>query len=93
MRLINAKTMELEEFQDSRIPRYAILSHTWEEDSEILFQDMQKMKRPKTKRGYTKIRYACQQARKDLLSHVWVDTCCDLHNTTQLSELQANVFL
>lgn len=38
MRLINLKTLALEEFFGDSIPRYAILSHTWEAE-EISFQD------------------------------------------------------
>ncbi|KAJ6036615.1 hypothetical protein N7540_000894 [Penicillium herquei] len=40
MRLINAKTLELEEYMDSQIPKYAILSHTWT-TNEVNFQEMQ----------------------------------------------------
>lgn len=29
MRLINAQTLELEEFYDTQIPKYAIVSHRW----------------------------------------------------------------
>ncbi|KAE9571193.1 Vegetative incompatibility protein HET-E-1 [Colletotrichum fructicola] len=39
MRLINANTLELEEFFDDNIPRYAILSHTWGQE-EVSFQDL-----------------------------------------------------
>lgn len=38
MRLINLETLALEEFFGDSIPRYAILSHTWEAE-EISFQD------------------------------------------------------
>jgi hypothetical protein len=30
----------------------------------------------KHKAGYNKIRFCAQQARRDGLDHVWVDTCC-----------------
>ena len=36
MRLINVKTHKLEEFLDDKIPKYAILSHTWGDDGEEL---------------------------------------------------------
>ncbi|KAK2775654.1 het domain-containing protein [Colletotrichum kahawae] len=39
MRLINVDTLELEEFFDDSIPRYAILSHTWGQE-EVSFQDL-----------------------------------------------------
>ena len=40
MRLLNSTTLQLEEFPENEIPKYAILSHTWGKD-EISFQDMQ----------------------------------------------------
>ncbi|KAJ5738530.1 hypothetical protein N7493_001685 [Penicillium malachiteum] len=40
MRLIRADNPQLEEFMDSKIPAYAILSHVWR-PGEISFQDMQ----------------------------------------------------
>ncbi|KAJ5106954.1 hypothetical protein N7456_003629 [Penicillium angulare] len=42
MRLIRADSFQLEEFMDSKIPRYAILSHVWR-PGEISFQDMQSL--------------------------------------------------
>src|SRR3569833_619361 len=44
MRLINVKTYIIEEFFGDRIPKYAILSHTWG-DEEVTFQDMQNIQR------------------------------------------------
>lgn len=38
MRLINTRTLEIQEFFDTDIPRYAILSHTWGAE-EVTFQD------------------------------------------------------
>ena len=75
MRLINTKRLELEEFPNSALPKYAILSHTWEED-EVSFHEMQRDSKPVQKRGYSKILSACHQAREDGLSHLWLDTCC-----------------
>ncbi|GLA07209.1 hypothetical protein AnigIFM60653_008163 [Aspergillus niger] len=85
MRLINAKTLELEEFMGRKIPKYAILSHTWGED-EVSFQDMQ-TSTVTEKKGYAKIKYSCERALKDRLSYVWVDTCCiDKTSSAELSE-------
>src|SRR6516225_4837085 len=39
MRLINIDTMKMEEFYGSQIPEYFILSHTWDAEGEISFQD------------------------------------------------------
>ena len=37
MRLLNTYTGTFEEFHDSEIPRYAILSHTWPQKGEVAF--------------------------------------------------------
>jgi hypothetical protein len=39
MRLINVRTLQLEEYFGSQIPSYAILSHCWSE-GEVTFQDI-----------------------------------------------------
>jgi len=39
MRLINTKTGAIEEFIGDNIPKYAILSHTWEND-ELSLQEL-----------------------------------------------------
>ena len=77
MRLVNASTLELEEFVNQRhVPKYAILSHTWGKD-EVLFHDLAKPdKVARKKEGWKKIRYTCDQALQDGLYYVWVDTCC-----------------
>lgn len=40
IRLINTSTLRLTSFFGDRIPKYAILSYTWQYDEEISFQDM-----------------------------------------------------
>ena len=74
MRLINIRTIELESFVGSHIPKYAILSHRWESD-EVTYQEMSQ---PKTfgKKAFAKIQSACWQARNKGLGYLWVDTCC-----------------
>ena len=74
MRLLNARTLELEEFLDD-IPRYAILSHTWEEE-EVLFADFQDMACARKKKGFDKISKTCDQAIRDGFDWCWIDTCC-----------------
>lgn len=58
------------------IPSYAILSHTWDPDTEeVTFRDLvDDMGKYKT--GYKKIRFCAAQARRDGLRYFWVDTCC-----------------
>ncbi len=83
MRLLHAKTKRLEEFIEGRGPRYAILSHTWGA-AEVTFKDIER-------NGYTpgwpKIDGCCEQALKDGLEYVWIDTCCiDKSSSAELSE-------
>ncbi|OIW23836.1 HET-domain-containing protein [Coniochaeta ligniaria NRRL 30616] len=92
MRLINTKTLILEEFFERDIPVYAILSHTWGPE-EVTFQDWlyvtkqnparwgwvyidEEIKKIKAKTGYAKITAACRQANKDGSDWIWVDTNC-----------------
>lgn len=75
------------------LPPYAILSHTWGEDyEEVTFQEMVSGE-GKSKVGYGKIRFCADQAIKDDLKHIWVDTCCiDKTNHTELSEAIISMF-
>ncbi|KAI0108205.1 HET-domain-containing protein [Daldinia grandis] len=85
MRLLHVHTRKLEEFNGDSIPPYAILSHTWCEH-EITFQDLMKWGR-KVLDGHAKIEGCCQQAAKDGLHYVWIDTCCiDKSSSAELSE-------
>lgn len=70
---------------DDTIPPYAILSHTWEEDQEVTFEDM-KDGTGQSKSGYNKIQFCGQQAQYDGLQFFWVDTCCI--NKSEYGELQ-----
>lgn len=88
---VDAPELELVEFFGDRIPPYAILSHTWSED-EVLYQDLQSG-HYRHKLGYIKIRYACDQARRDDLDWCWVDTCCiDKSSSAELSEAINSMF-
>jgi hypothetical protein len=58
------------------VPQYAILSHTWGADTEeVTFEDLMSGV-DKDKTGYNKIRFCGEQARRDGLKYIWVDTCC-----------------
>ena len=73
MRLLHSETLQLKEFVgDDNVPPYAILSHTWEGD-EVTFQDIASPN-VERKAGYTKMKYACDQAVQDGLNWVWMDT-------------------
>jgi hypothetical protein len=75
------------------VPRYAILSHTWGADiEEVSFKDiMDGIGR--SKRGYHKIEFCGEQARRDSLQYFWVDTCCiNKSNNTELLEAINSMF-
>ncbi|KAI1751914.1 heterokaryon incompatibility protein-domain-containing protein [Xylaria castorea] len=86
MRLLNAQTLTLEEFDRPHIPPYAILSHTWGEE-EITFQDTSNLQTASVKAGFTKFKLTCQVTAAQQLQYVWIDTCCiDKSSGTELSE-------
>lgn len=89
MRLVHTSTLELHEFFNSKsdgyMPRYAILSHTWE-DGEITFQQYQKGE-GRNKQGHQKVVSACEIARRYGCDYLWADTCCiDKTSSAELSE-------
>ncbi|KAF2452243.1 P-loop containing nucleoside triphosphate hydrolase protein, partial [Lineolata rhizophorae] len=71
--------------KDNAIPAYAILSHTWHDGQEVTFHDLND-KTGYPKAGYGKIRFCAQQALRDGLHYIWVDTCCI--NNADIAELQ-----
>ena len=74
------------------IPPYAILSHVWELE-EVAFLDIDDIQRARHMRGFEKIRLSCQQARRQGLCYVWVDTCCiDKTSSSELSEAINSMF-
>jgi hypothetical protein len=82
MRLLKANTegsFSLEYFIGNEIPRYAILSHRWEED-EVTYQDLvgndSGVPKVTSKLGYKKIEFCGKQAKQDELEYFWVDSCC-----------------
>ncbi|KAI0445710.1 HET-domain-containing protein [Xylaria telfairii] len=96
MRLLNARSLRVEEFTASSAPDYAILSHTWG-NSEASFRDWNsrftRLKKSK-KTGFAKILSTCKRARRDGLSYVWVDTVCiDKSSSAELSEAINSMFV
>jgi len=80
-------------FTGDRIPRYAILSHRWEEDDqEVSLEDFSNGVAD-SKRGYRKIRFCGKQAKNDGLEFFWVDSCCiDKRSSAELSEAINSMF-
>jgi hypothetical protein len=68
------RNLSLEEYHHSKIPRYAILSHTWEAE-EVTFKDVTEGT-GKDKAGYEKIDFCRKQSIRDGISYFWIDTCC-----------------
>jgi len=88
MRLLQyseSEELSIHSFDGGDIPPYAILSHTWETDTdEVTFADLE-TGHGKTKPGYNKIRFCGDQARRGGLQYFWIDTCCI--NKTNKAEL------
>lgn len=78
MRLLNVHTLRPSEFYGESLPEYAILSHTWGDD-EVNFQEVALEFPTPSKAGYIKLKGCAEQAKKDELDWIWMDTCC-LHN-------------
>jgi hypothetical protein len=79
-RLIHTRTLKLELFNEPRIPKYAILSHTWTDD-EVSYEEMIRINGESShpaarKSGYLKICGTCEKARSHGIEYAWVDTCC-----------------
>jgi Heterokaryon incompatibility protein (HET) len=86
MRLLKTNTFKIESFFGEKIPRYAILSHTWG-DYELSFQNWPNRHLSLHTEGFTKIKGACEQAFMDDIEYIWVDTICiDKTNNVELSE-------
>ena len=85
MRLLNTKSLQFEQFFDSQIPKYAILSHRWGDD-EVTFQEFRKGTK-QDGQGYDKVTECCVVADSQGFQWVWIDTCCiDKKSSAELSE-------
>ncbi|RDI78909.1 hypothetical protein Vi05172_g11071 [Venturia inaequalis] len=86
MRLLNVRTMKMEEFF-AYIPRYAILSHTWAHE-ELTFQEMiSSSPEIKRKEGYKKILECSKICQERNMTYVWIDTISiDKSSSAELSE-------
>lgn len=96
MRLLRTDThdLRLETFNDeSQIPPYAILSHTWlKDEDEITFAELGHGNLQE-KRGWKKLDYSRTQAAEDGLGYIWIDTCCiDRSSSAELTEAINSMF-
>jgi len=77
-----------EDLTDNERLKYAILSHTWSKNNneEATFDDLVKGT-GKAKPGYRKISSCAEQAIRDGICYIWVDTCC-INKSNNSVELQ-----
>ncbi|KAJ4122805.1 hypothetical protein NW768_010250 [Fusarium equiseti] len=88
----DADTRAFEEFYGSKVPKYAILSHTWGPE-EVTFQDWTDPASVVQKSGFTKIVEACEQAKHDDYSYIWIDTnCINKSSSAELTEAINSMF-
>ncbi|KAF2730040.1 HET-domain-containing protein, partial [Polyplosphaeria fusca] len=94
MRLVDANTHKVREFiDDDNIPKFAILSHTWGAEEITLQQLQDAYGTARERAGFVKISLSCEQALRDGLDWVWIDTCCiDKTSTAELSEAINSMF-
>ncbi|CAN9229026.1 unnamed protein product [Alternaria alternata] len=79
------KGLIVEEFLQSQVPDYVILSHTWGSE-EITLQDILSNVAP-SKKGFAKLIGCCKRAKDDGFTYCWIDTCCiDKTSSAELSE-------
>ena len=79
MRLIDTFSLELKRFDnESAIPPYAILSHTWEENEVEYDEYVSWMANIRNKSGYAKIENSARIAETQGLRYLWIDTCCTI---------------
>jgi hypothetical protein len=85
---------QLVEVDETAIPPYARLPHTWfADEEEPTFKDLTNGT-GQEKLGYVKIQFLGEQARRDRLQYFWIDTCCiDKTNYAELSQSLNSMFL
>ncbi|RFU81844.1 ankyrin repeat-containing domain [Trichoderma arundinaceum] len=91
MRLLKTDKYEIQEFDQDRIPQYAILSHRWGRE-ELTLQDVEGG--VTTKEGFKKVQQCCVRAKADGFDYVWIDTCCiNKTSSAELSEAINSMYL
>lgn len=93
MRLIHSSDLTFKEFYGNNLPKYAILSHCWN-DNEVTYQDF--LNRRESQSGdleWKKIFDCCSLAKGDDIEWIWLDTCCiDKSSSAELSEAINSMF-
>lgn len=72
---------------------YGILSHTWLlAEDEVTFKDMEQG-HGMEKKGFAKIKFCAERAKRDGLEYFWVDTCCiDKSQGPELNEAITSMY-
>jgi Heterokaryon incompatibility protein (HET) len=84
MNLLHTSKLELRKFDERLRPKYAILSHTWD-DHELSYHDMVSGNLPNLP-GYEKIKRSCETV-KAKYDWLWIDTCgIDKTDSGELAE-------
>lgn len=84
MWLLNTRTLKLQYFL-GKVPKYAILSHRWQENEELTFGDITEASIHLS--GYHKAKKFCEIAASEGFDYGWIDTCCiDKKSSAELSE-------
>ena len=91
MHLLNVHSKALISVVDP-IPKYAILSHTWD-DNEITYDEILSPTIERDSARWAKINGACLQAQQDEFDYIWIDTCCiNKASSAELSEAINSMF-
>ncbi|KAK0108133.1 hypothetical protein ONS95_002955 [Cadophora gregata] len=97
MRLINCETGELEWFA-VQPPPYSILSHTWDGETEVTYQDYMNFlsgRGKESRKNWAKVERSIEITlnSSERLKYIWIDTCCiDKTDTPELSEAINSMF-
>ncbi|KAH6699812.1 HET-domain-containing protein [Leptodontidium sp. MPI-SDFR-AT-0119] len=92
MRLLHTTSLSLNEYHGDKVPKYAILSHCWNESGEVTFDAFQSGKGVELS-GHSNIEGACSKAAKDGWEFVWIDSCCiNKDSSSELSEAINSMF-
>ncbi|OTA55160.1 HET-domain-containing protein [Hypoxylon sp. EC38] len=96
MHLLDVNTRRLKKYVEEKngkiCEKYGILSHRWfARDDEILFQDIESADHTllRKREGFFKLVKCCEQAKRDDLGYVWIDSCCI--NRSDSTELQESI--
>jgi hypothetical protein len=93
MWLIDSTTIRLTSVPGPGSSPYAILSHTWNGNDEVMFQEFISSDRDITHRKFRKITETCRLARERGIPYVWVDSCCiDKTSSAELTEAINSMF-